>query len=83
MIRPGTIFPLRVSVDSHMLSIVAMDGYDLVPMVFESFIINPGERFDFILSADQAIADYWIRVDGMEVNFQRSLFTTYFTPVFQ
>ena len=64
-----------------MLSIVAMDGYDVVPMMFESFIINPGERFDFILSADQAIADYWIRVDGMEVNFQRSLFTTYFIPV--
>ena len=73
MIHPGTVFPLRVSIDGHMLSIISMDGYNVVPMSFESFIINPGERFDFILSADQPTMDYWIRVDGMEVHFQKLL----------
>ena len=82
VIHPGTIFPLRVSIDGHMLNIVAMDGYDVVPIMFESFIINPGERFDFILSADQPIGDYWIRVDGMEVHFRKSLSLTYFSPMF-
>ena len=73
VIHPGTVFPLRVSTDGHMLSIISMDGYNVVPMSFESFIINPGERFDFILSADQPTMDYWIRVDGMEVHFQKLL----------
>ena len=73
MIHPGTVFPLRISIDGHMLSIVSMDGYNVVPMSFESFIINPGERFDFVLSADQPTRNYWIRVDGMEVHFQKLL----------
>ena len=73
MIHPGTVFPLRISIDGHILSIVYMDGYNVVPMSFESFIINPGERFDFVLSADQPTRNYWIRVDGMEVHFQKLL----------
>ena len=74
MIHPGTIFPLRVSIDGHLLEIIALDGYDVMQASFESFIINPGERFDFVLTADQSNNEYWIRVESMEVRFLVSTF---------
>lgn len=67
VIGAGLIVPLRVSVDNHTLSIVATDGYDVEPVTVESVIINPGERYDFILTADKESSHYWIRVDSMEV----------------
>ena len=67
VIQAGTIYPLRVSVDNHNLTVVASDGYDLTPVQCESFIINPGERFDFLLTTNQAIENYWIRIVSMEV----------------
>ena len=62
------IVPLRVSVDDHKLVVVATDGYDVEPMEMESIIINPGERYDFELLADQPVGNYWIRVDSTEVS---------------
>ena len=47
----GTIYPLRISVDQHYLTVIASDGYDVVDTIVESFIINPGERFDFNVSS--------------------------------
>lgn len=67
VIHAGAMFPLRVSIDGHSLKIVATDGYDVKSRFFESFIINPGERYDFVLEADENVTDYWIRVDSMEV----------------
>jgi len=37
------------------------------PTPVESVIINPGERYDFIITANQSVGNYWIRVDSMEV----------------
>ena len=48
------------------IEIVATDGYDVKPKYFESFAINPGERYDFVLEAGENVTDYWIRVDSME-----------------
>lgn len=67
VIHVGTIYPLRISVDSHEFKVIASDGFDLKPKVVESFIINPGERFDFLFSADQDIDNYWVRANSMEV----------------
>ncbi|XP_057293169.1 LOW QUALITY PROTEIN: uncharacterized protein LOC130621834 [Hydractinia symbiolongicarpus] len=67
VIHTGTIYPLRISVDQHDLTVMASDGYDLKPRVVESFIINPGERFDFLLKADKSDGNYWIRSDSIEV----------------
>lgn len=61
------IFPLRVSIDGHVLEMVSSDGYDFKPVMVESFIVNPGERFDFIVQANQTVGNYWIRVQSMEV----------------
>ena len=41
--------------------------FQVEPETVESLIINPGERYDFIITANQSISNYWIRVDSMEV----------------
>ncbi|CAH1797574.1 unnamed protein product [Owenia fusiformis] len=55
VIAAGSLYPFRVSVDAHMLTIIASDGYDVKPVVAESFIINPGERFDFEITTDATV----------------------------
>lgn len=67
MIGVGSMYPIRVSIDKHNLTIVASDGYDIKPVKAESFIINPGERFDFLVDADQEVGNYWIRGESLEV----------------
>ena len=62
VINPGALYGFRVSVDHHKLHMVATDGYDFEPYEVESFLINPGERFDFTLTADQESGiNYYIR----------------------
>ena len=68
MIGAGTLYPFRVSIDNHPLTVVSTDGFDVDPRTFESIIISPGERFDFTITADQNIDNYWIRVDSVQVS---------------
>ena len=60
------IFPLRISIDNHLLTMVSSDGYDFETTIVQSFIINPGERFDFIINTTDD-GNHWIRVHSMEV----------------
>ncbi|XP_065666457.1 uncharacterized protein LOC100206475 isoform X2 [Hydra vulgaris] len=69
-INVGTIYPMRISVDGHEISVVASDGYDIKPYSAESVIVHPGERFDFILNANKTIDNYWIRAESMEDGVQ-------------
>ncbi|XP_055883275.1 uncharacterized protein LOC106072733 isoform X3 [Biomphalaria glabrata] len=68
VIGAGSLYPFRVSIDEHVLKIVASDGNDLSPVEVESFIINPGERYDFVIEANQTDKNYWIRAVTLEVN---------------
>ncbi|RUS74255.1 hypothetical protein EGW08_017993, partial [Elysia chlorotica] len=56
--------PLQVSVDGHVIQVVASDGYDVEPLEVQFFNIFAGERFDFILTANQSIGNYLLRVQG-------------------
>ena len=67
MINVGTIYPFRISIDEHDLTVIASDGYDVKPRKVESLVINPGARFDFLLEANQAVNNYWLRANSMEV----------------
>lgn len=68
VIQAGALYPLRVSVDNHNITVVASDGYDIKPKEVESVIVNPGERFDFLLTANQLVGNYWIRTVSIEVS---------------
>ncbi|XP_065678987.1 LOW QUALITY PROTEIN: uncharacterized protein LOC100210525 isoform X1 [Hydra vulgaris] len=63
----GVIYPFRISVDNHTLTVISSDGYDVKPREFESLIINPGDMYDFLITANQIISSYWIRADSLEL----------------
>ncbi|KAJ8299997.1 hypothetical protein KUTeg_021516 [Tegillarca granosa] len=66
VIGTGALYPFRVSVDNHEMTVIASDGYDIEPQTVQSFIINPGERYDVILTTDQPVSNYWIRAKTLE-----------------
>lgn len=67
------LFAYRLSVDSHKLRVMALDGAVIDPLEVDYIIVNPGERYDFILLAKTAselnyltINDFWIRAETLE-----------------
>ncbi|XP_033745716.1 laccase-3-like [Pecten maximus] len=66
VVNVGAMYPFRISIDNHDLTLTASDGFDFKPVVAESFIINPGERYDFFIVAEQPVANYWIRAETIE-----------------
>lgn len=57
--------PMALSIDNHTMTMIASDGSEFVPIVVDSFVSYAGERFDFILDANQAVDNYWIRIKGL------------------
>lgn len=57
--------PLQLSIDEHNFTVISVDGNPVEPVYLKSFYINPGERVDFVLNANQnASKNYWIKVKG-------------------
>lgn len=52
-------------IERHNFSIIASDSFNVRNSTFDTLISNAGERYDFILEANQNIGDYWIRVKGI------------------
>ncbi|XP_061184675.1 uncharacterized protein LOC133192695 [Saccostrea echinata] len=61
VINAASMYSYRVSVDNHSLTMVSSDAHLITPVVVESVIVHPGERFDFILNAKADIGNYMIR----------------------
>lgn len=57
--------PVEISVDNHSLTVIASDGWYFEPVIVSTLVTYAGERFDFVLNADQPIGNYWIRVRGL------------------
>lgn len=57
--------PVQVSVDNHQLLMIASESSVFEPVLVDTFIINAGERYDFVLEANQKPDNYWIRYRGM------------------
>ena len=49
------ICPVVLEVENHSLLVIATDSYDLQPQRFDSFVSTAGERYDFVISAQQPI----------------------------
>ena len=63
------LYALKFSIDGHKLTVVATDGYWTQPEKnVDYIIIHTGERYDFILDANQSIKNYWMRAETLEVN---------------
>lgn len=60
ILHAGSRNILRVSVASHDVSVVASDGIEIEPTQAKAIFLSPGERYDFILTANQAVDKYLI-----------------------
>ena len=69
VINAAMTFAFRVSIDGHMLNVIATDGNDVVTKQVESFIISGGERYDFWIEVTnpQKLGNYWIRAETLEM----------------
>ncbi|XP_064601859.1 uncharacterized protein LOC135467880 [Liolophura sinensis] len=65
VIGASTTCPMKLSVDSHLITVIATDGMPIVPRVANTMIINPGERYDFVLHANMPVDNYVIRFRGL------------------
>jgi len=55
--KPHVIF----SIDNHNLTIIEADGQAVLPYVVDTIQISPGQRYSFVLYANQPVDNYWIR----------------------
>lgn len=53
-----------MSIDGHNLTVISSDGNDFEPVVVQSIMTLAGERYDFILNANQAGGVFWIKFQG-------------------
>lgn len=51
----------QFSIDKHALKIIEADGQNVQPLVVDSLQIYPGQRYSFVLQADQEVDNYWMR----------------------
>ncbi|XP_052701188.1 uncharacterized protein LOC128178184 [Crassostrea angulata] len=75
VISAATLYPFRVYVQGHReLNIRASDGFEIVrgtgnnsrDLIVESFIIHPGERYDFTVIANQNPGTYLLVAETIE-----------------
>ncbi|XP_048241782.1 laccase-1-like isoform X1 [Haliotis rufescens] len=57
--------PLLVAVEKHQLQVIANDGMPVQPRPVDVFLVFPGERYDFLLFANQDVGNYWVKVVGL------------------
>ncbi|KAK3884409.1 hypothetical protein Pcinc_011312 [Petrolisthes cinctipes] len=57
--------PITVSVEDHMLTVIATDGNPVKPLNASSIVVYPGERWDVVLAADcRKSGTFWMSFMG-------------------
>lgn len=51
------------SIDGHNFTIIEADGVETQPLVVDEIQIFAGQRYSFILEANQTVENYWIRAN--------------------
>ena len=54
-------------VDSHSFTVIQADFVPITPYETTILNINPGQRYDVILEANQAVDNYWMRSDNQAI----------------
>ena len=67
LIGSQALYGFKVSIQDHKMTVVATDGLPIVPIEdVDSVIVNPGERYDVILSATETSKNFWIWAETLE-----------------
>ena len=66
LIHAGIQFcAMSISIENHNLTVIGSDGSPLEPVEVDSFLVFPGERYDFVVNANaNQLRDYWIKIRG-------------------
>lgn len=60
--------PVQMTIQDHNLTIIAVDGEDIVPRIVTTITTFSAERVDFIINASQSgNRSYWIHFRGFGV----------------
>ncbi|THH12095.1 hypothetical protein EW145_g227 [Phellinidium pouzarii] len=51
------------SIDGHNMTIIEADGVETEPVTVDSLVIYAAQRYSVVVTADQAVDNYWIRAD--------------------
>ncbi|KOC69892.1 Laccase-5 [Habropoda laboriosa] len=65
--------PGQLTVENHNLSVIAIDGNDIEPLVVNSIVSFPGERYDFVINTNQTPGSYWIQLRALDDCEARSI----------
>lgn len=68
VIGAQSLYAFKFSIDRHRLHLIATDGQFIEGKMVDFIIIHTGERYDFILHADEEIDNYWMRAETLEAD---------------
>lgn len=61
------VCPAQFEIQNHTLQVIASDSFDLQPVVVDSFVSTSGERYDFVINANQSTGgECWFDLFGRE-----------------
>ncbi|KAL5492731.1 LCC11_6 [Sanghuangporus weigelae] len=63
LINIGCYPSYTFQIDGHNLTVIEADGVKTDSVTVDSLEIYPGQRYSFVLTADQDVDNYWIRAD--------------------
>jgi iron transport multicopper oxidase len=50
-------------IDGHDMTVIEVDGVNTVPRKVDAIQIFAGQRYSFVLNANKAVGNYWIRAN--------------------
>ncbi|KAK0432321.1 laccase [Armillaria borealis] len=63
MLNVGCDAAYTVTIENHLMTIIEVDGVNHVPYTVDEIQIFAGQRYSFVLNADQEVGNYWIRAN--------------------
>lgn len=60
------VCPFLLQIEKHDMKIIATELSYVEPFTIDALFSQTGERFDFVVNANNTKGDYWIRVKTME-----------------
>ncbi|XP_026494888.1 uncharacterized protein Stw isoform X1 [Vanessa tameamea] len=61
----ASVCPAQITFEGHNLTVIATDGEPVQPVKVNTIISFSGERYDFVIEANNIPGAYWIQVRGL------------------
>src|SRR5262249_48584222 len=65
MANIGSTYEMRVRLDGHRMTVIAVDGIPTMPTTVDSVALDIGERCDVIVEMSQPVGNYWFRANTL------------------